>query len=100
MSAPRAAPEPASARRPRSVPAILLVAMLALVAGCTASGQWLETPAAPVGPPAAVVFVADGAGNFQAASMHLRDVVACDRLPIDVRTFEWSHGYGRIVADQ
>lgn len=50
--------------------------------------------------PSAIVFVADGAGNFQAASKSLRDVVTEEKLPVYVETFEWSHGNLRILADQ
>jgi pimeloyl-ACP methyl ester carboxylesterase len=43
--------------------------------------------------------VADGAGNFQAASVTLQRVVAEEQLPLEVRTIDWSHGYPRAVAD-
>jgi len=48
----------------------------------------------------AIVFAADGAGNFQAASQSLRKTVRDDALPIEVVTFDWSHGNNRIIADQ
>jgi pimeloyl-ACP methyl ester carboxylesterase len=48
----------------------------------------------------AVVFVDDGAGNFQAAYEALRKAVGRDRAPVQVVTYEWSHGNGRILADQ
>jgi pimeloyl-ACP methyl ester carboxylesterase len=47
-----------------------------------------------------VVFVADGAGDFQQCSIHLKDLVLRDQIPLNVITFDWSHGYGRILADQ
>lgn len=47
-----------------------------------------------------VVFVADGAGNFQAASKDLRRAMPGDGSPVQVVTFAWSHGYLRILADQ
>jgi pimeloyl-ACP methyl ester carboxylesterase len=47
-----------------------------------------------------VVFAADGAGNFQMSSMMLRSVAEADGLPIDIITYEWSHGNYRIVSDQ
>jgi hypothetical protein len=49
---------------------------------------------------AGVVFVVDGAGNFQACSQHIRLAARQERLPIQVVTVEWSHGFGRIIADQ
>lgn len=47
-----------------------------------------------------VVFVADGAGDYQMASLHLRETVIQDDVPMHVITFQWSHGYGRVIADQ
>ncbi len=46
------------------------------------------------------IFVADGAGNFQAASKDLRKVMTEEGSPVQVVPFEWSHGYLRIFADQ
>jgi pimeloyl-ACP methyl ester carboxylesterase len=47
-----------------------------------------------------VIFVADGAGDFRAASTSVRKVVARDCLPGSVQTVIWSHGYMRILKDQ
>jgi pimeloyl-ACP methyl ester carboxylesterase len=54
------------------------------------------------GQPTAVsaVFAADGAGNFQVSSRTLRTVAAEDHLPLEVHTFEWSHGYLRVLSDE
>jgi alpha-beta hydrolase superfamily lysophospholipase len=49
---------------------------------------------------AGVLFAVDGAGNFQASSQHVRQALAEAHLPIEVVTVEWSHGFGRIIADQ
>jgi hypothetical protein len=49
---------------------------------------------------AGVLFAVDGAGNFQASSQHVRQAIAEAHLPIQVVTVEWSHGFGRIIADQ
>jgi pimeloyl-ACP methyl ester carboxylesterase len=46
------------------------------------------------------VFVADGAGDFRAASGALRRTAAQEQAPLRVETFVWSHGYGRILSDQ
>ncbi len=54
----------------------------------------------PAADPAGIVFAADGAGNFQCASAMLRTIVAEDGLPLEVRTFVWSHGYLRMLSDQ
>ncbi len=48
----------------------------------------------------ATVFVADGAGGFQFTSKTLHNVLERDGYPIDVVTFQWSHGNNRIYADQ
>jgi pimeloyl-ACP methyl ester carboxylesterase len=49
---------------------------------------------------AAVVFVADGAGDFRTASHNLSCVVAETRVPLQVQTVHWSTGYKRVIADQ
>jgi pimeloyl-ACP methyl ester carboxylesterase len=49
--------------------------------------------------PRGLIFVADGAGNYQMASASLRSVAAEQGLPLEVRTFVWSHGYPRSLAD-
>jgi pimeloyl-ACP methyl ester carboxylesterase len=57
-----------------------------------------QTPARV--PACDVVFVADGAGNYQIASKSLRGVVALTNAPLDIVTFVWSHGYKKILPDQ
>jgi pimeloyl-ACP methyl ester carboxylesterase len=47
-----------------------------------------------------VVFVADGAGNYQMASKMLRTAVEETGAPIQVETFVWSHGYKKVLPDQ
>ena len=47
-----------------------------------------------------VVYVADGAGDFRAASLSVDRVVHRVGLPLCVEPISWSHGYGRIFADQ
>jgi pimeloyl-ACP methyl ester carboxylesterase len=77
---------------------LALVATLAL-SGCLSlrSRQPTSVSAAPAN---GAVFVADGAGNFQAVSRTLRELLEHERVNYHVVTFEWSHGYGRIIADQ
>jgi pimeloyl-ACP methyl ester carboxylesterase len=55
---------------------------------------------APAAPPPNVVFVADGAGNYQMASKMLRSAVGETGAPLDVETFVWSHGYKKVLPDQ
>jgi hypothetical protein len=49
---------------------------------------------------AGVVFAIDGAGNFQGSSKTIRALGERDHLPQQIVTVEWSHGFGRIIADQ
>jgi pimeloyl-ACP methyl ester carboxylesterase len=53
-------------------------------------------PCVPLG----VVFVVDGAGGFEASSRTLRQTIAEEKLPLEVRAFHWTHGYCRVLADQ
>lgn len=65
-------------------------------------GGWLSGSARAEGPPVApscVVYVADGAGNFQCSSKALRQAVAEDSIPLCVETVRWSHGHMRVLAD-
>jgi pimeloyl-ACP methyl ester carboxylesterase len=98
------APNPPLAPVTRPARLALIVAFAALTAGsgggCALAQTSCRPAAFPAVTPTRAVFVADGAGNFQGASRMLHSVATADRLPIDVRTYDWSHGYGRILADQ
>jgi hypothetical protein len=79
----------------------LTVAIVVIASGCRATlPSTLEPQPIPYEPKPCIVYVADGAGNFQMASKAFRLVAGTDHYPLEVRTFEWSHGKGRIVADQ
>lgn len=97
---PSAFAKPAAfARKARTV-SLVLAALVALgAAGCARPRPELVVRTGPVAKDG-VLFVADGAGNFQATSRHVRAAVQAERLPLDVITFEWSHGNYRILADQ
>jgi pimeloyl-ACP methyl ester carboxylesterase len=45
------------------------------------------------------VFVANGSGDFQTVSTNLNKAVADTGTPLQIETFDWSHGYGRYVID-
>lgn len=47
-----------------------------------------------------ILFVTDGAGGFEAASRNIRKILAGGNVPLEVRTFSWTHGYCRILSDQ
>jgi hypothetical protein len=96
--APRAARDGSVARR-NSPYLLVLVLAAGSATGCAGVRHQVYTPAVVPGA-RGVIFAADGAGNFQATSEGLRRVVAEEGLPLRVETFEWSHGYGRMLADQ
>lgn len=78
--------------------AVAPVALAGLLAGCRAVPAPVVSyrlPSAPRG----IVLVVDGAGGDQAASRAIANVVEDSRLPLYVRSFEWTHGVGRGVAD-
>lgn len=77
---------------------VSLLGLLCVSAGCLA----LHRPA-PLGwspGELGVIFVADGAGDFRAASNSLRNVVHEEAVPIRVDPFVWSHGFCRIFKDE
>jgi pimeloyl-ACP methyl ester carboxylesterase len=47
-----------------------------------------------------LVFILDGAGNFGVATDSFIQVVKDTHTPVCVRPYVWSHGYGRVLADQ
>jgi pimeloyl-ACP methyl ester carboxylesterase len=75
----------------------LLIALI-----CSGCGTFhsAHSFAPPTQAPEVAIFVADGAGNFQACSQALRDAASREKSPAFIHTFEWSHGYGRILSDQ
>ncbi|HEY3790045.1 MAG TPA: hypothetical protein VGL71_14390, partial [Urbifossiella sp.] len=72
--------------------------MLLILPACTMLPRDITAPVPPA-PPTHVVFVADGAGDFRSASTSFRETAAADGWPLDVRTFVWSHGFLRNLAD-
>jgi pimeloyl-ACP methyl ester carboxylesterase len=77
--------------------------VLAWSIGCAGQQHCPESAFFPADLPAgvpAVIFVADGAGDFRAASTSFRKVLNKDGLPGSVQTVVWSHGYLRILKDQ
>lgn len=77
----------------------LLLAIAIATNGCLGSGRpAIESP--PLPNPRSIVVSVDGAGGFEATSSALREAVADAGLPVRVESFRWSHGYGRVVADQ
>jgi hypothetical protein len=73
--------------------------VLFLASGCALNRHEIDAITHPVHP-SAVVFVADGAGDFRMLSHSLRKAIVAEQLPVSVKTFVWSHGYYRILEDQ
>jgi hypothetical protein len=83
----------------RRAAASVVAGVVALLPACAALPRQAPAALAPV-PPRHVLFVADGAGDYRAASTAIRETAQADGWPLDVRTFVWSHGYMRVFADQ
>jgi pimeloyl-ACP methyl ester carboxylesterase len=83
-------------------PSPFLFILFLLASGCATRASLTTRALAPALPcePLGVVFVADGAGNFQATSRGIRQAVSEQGLPLVVQTVPWSHGWLRILADQ
>jgi hypothetical protein len=78
-----------------------LLAVLLCLSGCAVLAA--PAPSVAAASPCAcqgIVFVLDGAGGFEAASRFIRTAVAEEGMPLDVRTFHWTHGYMRVVSDE
>lgn len=72
-----------------------------MLAVLIAVGTWPRCHAqAPAAHRPIAVFAADGAGDFRIASLMLRQVADEDGLPVEVYSFDWSHGYARVLADE
>jgi len=72
--------------------------LLPFLSGCAA----LPVPVESRAPPCAakgIVIVVDGAGGYQNAPRAIAAAVDEQRLPVHVRSFDWSHGQGRGLAD-
>jgi pimeloyl-ACP methyl ester carboxylesterase len=69
------------------------------LAGCAGRTQVVRNYV-PAGTPRGVIFSVDGAGGFHGTSEALREVLAEQGIPLGVEVFEWSHGYGAVLADQ
>ena len=87
---------------PPSIRRFTLLATLALLAspGCVGSRAQLAACGPVGGEYKDVLYVADGAGDFRVTSQTVDEVVHAIGLPLCVEPIVWSHGYGRIFADQ
>jgi pimeloyl-ACP methyl ester carboxylesterase len=76
---------------------LLAIVGITVATGCTLQHRHAPEPIPECG---AVVFVADGAGDFRAASTAVHKVVTDDHWPVQVEPVPWSHGYLRVLRDQ
>jgi hypothetical protein len=72
--------------------------LVPLLSGCTAVPVRFESHASPEAA-RGIVIVADGAGGQQTAPRSLAAAVDQLGLPLHVRSFDWTHGWGRGLAD-
>ncbi len=81
--------------------ASLVVLILAGVggSGCAAHRHEVYSPCLDAGLHG-VIFSVDGAGGFLSTSKALSQAVAEAHLPLAVQPVDWTHGYGRFLADQ
>src|SRR5262245_2148952 len=76
----------------------LLWMLLPLLAGCGSIPTRFESRLPP-DVARGVVFVAGGAGGRQDPAAAVADGADDERLGLHVRSFDWSHGLGRGLAD-
>lgn len=80
---------------------LLAVTIAGAGSGCARPRPELNTrPLSLAAPIRGTAFVADGAGGWSACSKSLRRVVAQTKTPLEVETVQWTHGFGRVLADQ
>lgn len=77
----------------------LLILVLAGGSGCAGSRYEVHSPVLD-GNQRGVIFAVDGAGGFLTTSQALAHEVESAHLPLAVVPVEWSHGWGRVWADQ
>jgi len=75
------------------------VCCLLVLGGCAGVPTRIE-PVVPVLDSRAVVLVVDGAGGYPSAYRAISNVVAEQRLALQIEPVNWNHGTGRFIADQ
>jgi pimeloyl-ACP methyl ester carboxylesterase len=73
---------------------------LLFLLGWTLQGAVAAASPTPSGTAAGIVYVVDGAGGFPASARTLRQTIEAASLPLEVRSFRWTHGYCRVLADE
>ncbi len=85
--------------KPVSVRLLLALAVCGIVSGCAAPRSQVCASYSQQ-PQRDVLFVVPGTGNSPSLPNNMRQLVAEERLPLFVESFEWTHGSGRYVIDQ
>lgn len=78
-----------------ALPALLVLAGCATMSGPTQQ-EVRSRPTRPCG----IVLVAEGAGNIGKTTRLLQQVADEEKRPLQVLKIDWSHGTGRVLADQ
>lgn len=78
----------------------ILIVIMAGGSGCAAPRQEMVRTCCLSGREQGVIFAVDGAGGFQATSQAVSQAVAEAHLTLVTLPVEWSHGWGRFLADQ
>jgi hypothetical protein len=74
--------------------------VVAGISGCVTARYEVPPPVPVSGSERGIIFSVDGAGGFQATSAALTQAVFREDLPLRVEAVAWSHGFGRVYADE
>jgi hypothetical protein len=83
---------------PKLRPTAWFLLLMPLFGGCVGVSQRVESRLPPEAA-RGVVFVANGAGGQQHAARVVANEADAARLKLHVRSFDWTHGFGRGLAD-
>jgi hypothetical protein len=84
--------------QPASYRVLTSLTVLCFLGGCRTVPAYVDSYRSPL-PVQGVVLVADGAGGNPEAARALAGAVEEAGVPLYVRSFEWTHGQGRGLAD-
>jgi pimeloyl-ACP methyl ester carboxylesterase len=79
---------------------VLITLVVLASAGCTNGPDKATLPSGPPSQVHGVVLAAEGAGNLGGLPAALRQAIGEAQLPLEVKAVAWSHGNGRVFADQ
>jgi pimeloyl-ACP methyl ester carboxylesterase len=79
---------------------VVITLVVLASAGCTSGPDKTKVPSGPPGQVHGVVLAAEGAGNLGGLPAALRQAIKEAQVPLEVKAVAWSHGNGRVFADQ